>query len=470
MKFFIVFLLLNYAVFSSVFARASDFSTVPETSSQWDNANLSVWKVKNFGGRATSFFLGKKLVVTNFHVVSSMLKKGTVEDMSLSQEGNPSILQVKRIVALSGLYDLALLETKEEVIHYLSLRKNPMESDESLFIPGYPQGTFKIMRKTGSVFHEDSYHYAFPVNHLDLSGASGSPVLDDERQIVGVAHQSIDNILIAIKTNHLNRFVAGNIGLSCLDFADPKICVKKEIENLEELAEQGHVQAQYSLNDKYYKGEGVEKSLEKAVFWLIQSAEQGYAPAQNSLANMYYEGEGVEKDLEKAVFWWEQATEQGHAVAQHNLSFRYYKGEGVEKSLEKAVFWLTQAAEQGYAPSQDNLALRYYEGEGVEKDLEKAVFWWEQAAKQGHTRAQYNMAFKYYRGEGVERSLEQAIFWLKQAAEQGHAPSQFILAGRYYVGEGVEKSLKQAVFWLEQAAKQGHVKARSTLGMLKSQE
>ena len=252
MKFFIFFILLNCAIF----AGASDSPAVPEkTLSRLDKAELSIWRIDNSIKEGSGFFIGRNLFVTNDHVVSGMLKTGPVEDMVLSQDGNPDTLKINRIVALSVFYDLALLETNKEVANYLTLREIPLESDEPLFVSSYPSGFFKRMRKTAPVIYENERSYAFPVDYSYLAGASGGPVLDETGQVTGVLSQRSDNVSIAIKPNHLREFIARNIGENCLKFPDPKTCIDKDIENLKKLAEEGSPYAQYVLSSQVYTGE-----------------------------------------------------------------------------------------------------------------------------------------------------------------------------------------------------------------------
>jgi len=76
---------------------------------------------------------------------------------------------------------------------------------------------------------------------------------------------------------------------------------------------------QFGLGLSYYKGDGVPKDIEKAIYWFTKAAEQGQALAQNGLGCCYYKGEGVPKDLKKAVYWWTKAADQGQAEAQSSL-------------------------------------------------------------------------------------------------------------------------------------------------------
>ena len=70
-----------------------------------------------------------------------------------------------------------------------------------------------------------------------------------------------------------------------------------------ELAEQGDVEAQYSLGNMYYRGMGVPENYAEAAKWYRKAAEQGMAQAQSSLGSMYASGEGVPQDFVQAYKW-----------------------------------------------------------------------------------------------------------------------------------------------------------------------
>ena len=44
--------------------------------------------------------------------------------------------------------------------------------------------------------------------------------------------------------------------------------------------------AQYNLAIKYEYGDGIEKDVDKAIYWYEQSAKQGYQSAQNKLKKL----------------------------------------------------------------------------------------------------------------------------------------------------------------------------------------
>jgi len=158
-------------------------------------------------------------------------------------------------------------------------------------------------------------------------------------------------------------------------------------------------------------------------------AKRGHAQAQNDLGSMYERGQGVEKSYEKAVSYYHLAANQDNAQAQNHLGLMYMIGLGVKQSYEKAAkYYLLAvdrlAADQGSDGVQYNLGLIYENGLGVEKSYEKAVSYYCLAAGQGHAQAQNNLGSMYVRGLGVKRSYEEAVRYFRLAAAQGDAKAQ----------------------------------------------
>lgn len=111
---------------------------------------------------------------------------------------------------------------------------------------------------------------------------------------------------------------------------------------LKSKAEDGDVQAQFDLAEKYKQG--IEKHSKAA-------------------------GQGdLERDLTSALDWWRKAAEQGHAGAQFQLGEAFSKGLGARPDYAEAVKWYGKAAAQGYEVAQDNLDLLSAHGYGEPKD------------------------------------------------------------------------------------------------------
>lgn len=88
------------------------------------------------------------------------------------------------------------------------------------------------------------------------------------------------------------------------------------------LAEQGNVEAQYTLGHMYYEGIGVEQNYLEAAKYYALSAEQGSADAQYILGIMFDRGLGVSQNYEKASIFYQLAANQGFSEAQYNVTVK----------------------------------------------------------------------------------------------------------------------------------------------------
>jgi TPR repeat protein len=125
------------------------------------------------------------------------------------------------------------------------------------------------------------------------------------------------------------------------------------------------------------------------------------AKEQYELGLKYFRGDGVPKDYDKAIYWYTEAAEQGNSYAQVNLGLCYlHRINAVDalgnsvleallgENLRKAAYWFTKAAEQGDVQGQFNIANLYENGAGVYQNTEQAKYWYAKAAEQGNAAAQ----------------------------------------------------------------------------------
>ena len=423
----------------------------------------AVWKIKIGQNIGSGFFISTNKIVTNFHVIKHAESIG-LENIILAQEGHSEQLKVKRILSLSIIDDLALLEVDGAVSDFLSLPSVPsledlLNSSKNLYILGYPEGKFQEIRQTGA-FTE----YSFFGNHSNAGGASGSPVLNDSHQLVGVLDRVDINFLFFISIKKLRSFIVDKY-FSCKSLSF-KECFRSSRETLIKSIQEVKEGRDYFGIAMYYKREGGGRNLSQSIKWLEKSSAKGYILAQQDLALRYYKGEGVEQDWHLSRKLLKKLAEQGYARAQYELANMYYYGEGGGRDLSKARKWMQKAAEQGYAPAQYELANMYYYGEGGGRDLSKARKWMQKAAEQGYVWAQYGLSRMYYYGEGGGRDLSKARKWMQKAAEQGYAPAQYELANMYYYGEGGGRDLSKARKWMQKAAEQGYVWAQYGLSRM----
>ena len=406
------------AAVRSFFCQGTDKSFAVEVPLAVQKAARSVWRIDGPRSSGSGFFIAPRLLVTNFHVVEDF-GYHFPEGIDLIQNGEPGEMRIVRLIFVSAIEDVAVLETDRDAPFYLNLREKPLSANEDAFVLGYPSGrAFRFLRKTGPLMNFGGF-MQFPVNSGEMGGLSGGPAVDFRGFVSWIHHSYSGNFGLFTKSDYLKGVLEEEPppGLSrCSPAAPPEECLDKALSFAFEKAEQGDASAQYSVGFRHLR----QENFKPAVHWLERSAEQDYAPAQYNLGSMYWYGKGVERDVAKAVFWMAKPAAQGSAMAQGRLGSMYAEG----KDFAKAVSLWVKAAERGDALAQLNLGLMYLRGEGgMEQDFEKAADWLKKAAEQGDALAQFNLGLMYVNGDGVKKSLEEAVFWMAQAAAQGYAPA-----------------------------------------------
>jgi len=187
-------------------------------------------------------------------------------------------------------------------------------------------------------------------------------------------------------------------------------------------AEKGYAVAQFNLSYAYVRGEGVERSEEQALHWMIMAANSGYARAkpilqrreqiQADLRARRQDVSGLEAD--------QQAAQSGDANAQFLLASRFEDGRGVEPSMRQAIEWYRKAADSGSIAAQGYLGVIYDKGRGIRQDDLEALKWYRKAAEQGHGQAQYNLGVFYFHGRALQANRDEARKWFERARDSGY--------------------------------------------------
>ncbi len=147
------------------------------------------------------------------------------------------------------------------------------------------------------------------------------------------------------------------------------------IEELQTAAADNNVRSQSKLGFKYKEGDGVEKDLNKAFYWLLKAAQQNDFKAINAVALMYCDGIGTERDLKKGFYWINKVDNGSNPKAFFLLGNMYFNGLGTNKDYKKAFDQYKRAADLGYIFGIDSLIHLYQNGIGTPKDLEKVTYW-----------------------------------------------------------------------------------------------
>ncbi|MEC0207665.1 HNH endonuclease [Paenibacillus ehimensis] len=115
------------------------------------------------------------------------------------------------------------------------------------------------------------------------------------------------------------------------------------IQRLNQLAEQGSVDAQYLLGIMLINE---SDSIQQGLPWLEMAATAGHTLA-NFMLGCYYYQLGTTVDLKHAHTWLNRASKRGHPQAHYLLGVAYYYGHGCTKNIKLANRLLNQSIESG---------------------------------------------------------------------------------------------------------------------------
>ncbi len=165
--------------------------------------------------------------------------------------------------------------------------------------------------------------------------------------------------------------------------------------------------------------EKAEQWIRKALNELTPLAENGLASAQRALADCYARGWGVEPSAELAVKWYSEASAGGDWLAAARLARYYASGEGVPRDDAKALELLNRAAIRYSGEAQNRLGESYENAaSGLACDCHRAFELYRQAASEENAGGLYNVGRCYAFGIGCEKDLGKAVMWLELAAVQ----------------------------------------------------
>ena len=224
----------------------------------------------------------------------------------------------------------------------------------------------------------------------------------------------------------------------------------KGIEELEQLAEEGYLDAQIFLGLNYASSlDAPPEDLAKGKIWLQKAADQGDLNSTLMLAILYLDDPSGEPNYTKARELFVKAADQGDPQSQFMLGQMSQTGTGVEIDLVQAAEWFAKGAALNHPASLTALALMQQAGQGgLEPDPEQAYALLKRAGDQGFTEAHFHMANAHRTGTGVEQSNSRAVSLYHKASVRNHTEAQFFLAQAYAAGSGgTRKDNIQVYVW-----------------------
>ena len=177
------------------------------------------------------------------------------------------------------------------------------------------------------------------------------------------------------------------------------------VTELEQLAGEGDVHAQFLTGVLCRDGGLLIPDTEQARYWFEQAAKHELPQAQYALGKLLLSNNPDMHDPSEGIRWMKAAAQNGNDYAAYVLGKAYLTGKHVVKNLDSATEYLHQAAQADNPWAQYLLGKLYLMDEGVERDENTAYQWFQAAAKQGHIYAQFFVDRMEQQGQHILPSL-----------------------------------------------------------------
>ena len=204
-------------------------------------------------------------------------------------------------------------------------------------------------------------------------------------------------------------------------------------------AEGGYPDSQWEMGQRYLRGKGVEKDLEKAVA-LLSAAAAGDADRLSDLALLYHNGEFLPKDMAAARLWYERAVAAGDGFSANELGRFYAHGWAhtpVDPVRAQSLYRL--AANRGSWWGKFNLAMSLLTPEATEAELAEGRFWLLEAGYEGHEDAVASLLQFYRTGEfGFPIDHEKNWFWAEWELAKNPQGMEFLALERLWRADPID--------------------------------
>ena len=351
----------------------------------------AVWKIHNEAHTsvATSFAIGPNRFVTNAHVVGDLLDLGFGE-MLLTQEGNPEPLTVERVLALSVTFDLAHLETREDVAHHLDLAGDVSRlHSDWLTVHGYPRGSSRVLEQTEKIAYEDGLSFGLSVNGEGFPGLSGAPALDPEGKVALVVHYSNANFILGVRAKERGG-VRLRTGRGRVPPARVRRGLHRDGDRTRRRAGRNgeRAGAERARCGRRSPGQGHPRGRDQA---RMAARSRGARPSRRPgeagvCIQGWFAGALTRSRGSVPVVQEGRVLEQPPCPAPGITCPLWRSGRYLE-SARSAFEWARKAAENGYNPARYNLSGFHFYGVGVKPNRALGRYWMRKAARDGNEPA-----------------------------------------------------------------------------------
>ncbi len=145
-------------------------------------------------------------------------------------------------------------------------------------------------------------------------------------------------------------------------------------------------EACHKAGSAYYLGDGIARSLPKAIGLFKRACDGGWAASCYNIAIMMEQGE-LPRDAKQILATYDKACDKGDARACSNAGFMYINGDGAPLDQEMGRVLFEKSCTLKHGEGCYNLGNVYESGAGIEKDPAKAVEYYTLACTYEHKKA-----------------------------------------------------------------------------------
>lgn len=248
------------------------------------------------------------------------------------------------------------------------------------------------------------------------------------------------------------------VGCVCKALGITSDAAEMSIINLKRSAEQRNPAAQVALAKRFRTGQGVDKDLEKYVYWLGEAAKRDYAEAQFLLGKELYNGHICQKNVSSALLYLVQAVKNDSIDAMCFILSNVEIGALKTLDLKNIENYLLERKEELLSSQLVELS-EYFEKYDLTQSLELAKLAYVRDAKSAW---QYYVALLNKVGSYESKAI--ALKVTKDIATAGNVIACLLLAKRYEYQATTKNDMLIALYWYRMAAESGEVEAQLHLG------
>ncbi|GAE24490.1 hypothetical protein JCM9140_423 [Halalkalibacter wakoensis JCM 9140] len=140
----------------------------------------AVVTIQGNGGRGTGFAISEDgYILTNHHVIHNRAPLAVV--FPTGDIFHAEVLESKEEL------DVALLKIEAEEVPYLPIRQEDAIEKEKIYVIGSPLSQTQIVNE-GEVLNDEEPYQVLKISNAIFPGHSGSPVLSEQGEVVGVVY------------------------------------------------------------------------------------------------------------------------------------------------------------------------------------------------------------------------------------------------------------------------------------------